>query len=338
MSDSPIVKAQNRIIAIDYIRVIALTSILICHSLLEVISGCGIAYYFAFTFNYIFLLISAFLFGLGWEKNGREQYGGSFLTGRLVKLSRSYYPYLAFLFIFLYMTDGYVNVRNVATHVMYLAWFDKINGFGHLWFMTMIVFCYFGLLAASRLTHISRGKQSLIYIVMIVLGLVADYIVSSRGLPGYVFPYLMSYVIVFRHARVIIMAIRRVNVYLNITQLVVVNAIGLYMFHNDLFFREPFMSYLVGMACAASMLCAMINFFSHLQPSRAIVWLSGISFEVYLVHEFFLGRVSVYGFIANPIVAFVAFVTISIAAAVILKKIAVSLKFGDKVSLKRSIM
>lgn len=308
MSDSPKITGQNRIIAFDYIRVIALASILICHSLLEVISGCGVAYYFAFTFNYVFLLISAFLFGLGWEKNGREQYGRGFLTGRLVKLSRSYYPYLAFLFIFLYMTDGYISVRNVTTHVMYLAWFDKIKGFGHLWFMTMIVFCYFGLLAASRLPQISRDRLIVLYVVTMLIGLLADYIVSSKGLPGYVFPYLISYVIVFRHARVIIKAVRRVNVYLNIAQLVVVNAVGVYLFHNGLFFREPFLSYLVGMGCAFSMICAMMNFFSHLHSSRVIIWLSGISFEVYLVHEFFLGRMSVYSFIANPLVAFVVFV------------------------------
>lgn len=49
------------------------------------------------------------------------------------------------------------------THTLYLPWFDKIDGFGHLWFMTMIVLCYISIWVLSNLSKWAYRPNSLIY-------------------------------------------------------------------------------------------------------------------------------------------------------------------------------
>lgn len=136
---------NNRIPSFDYIRIIALLGILLCHSCFEpAVPYPWLGRFLGVTFNFIFLVLSAFLFGLGWAAKGYIVYHRDFVIKRMAKLSRTYYPYLVFLFLFLYLTQNYFSIQKAATHLIYLPWFDKIEGFGHLWFMTMIMVCYIG--------------------------------------------------------------------------------------------------------------------------------------------------------------------------------------------------
>lgn len=48
--------------------------------------------------------------------------------------------------------------------------------------------------------------------------------------------------------------------------------------------------------------------------------MAGISFEIYLVHEFFLGPVNVYAY-CNHFVGYLVLVILSVIAAVVLKKL-----------------
>lgn len=173
---------ESRIVQFDYIRVVSLLGILLCHSLFESFEYSWLGRYFALTFNFLFLILSAFLLGLSWENKGKPKYGIEFLSKRIVRLSKSYYPYLAILFLFLYITQGYHSMRNIISHLLYLPWFDKIDGFGHLWFMTMIVLCYVGCLCISRINSNFSIVNILIISTLIggVFGLF-DYRIQSAG-------------------------------------------------------------------------------------------------------------------------------------------------------------
>lgn len=160
-----------------------------------------------------------------------------------------------------------------------------------------------------------------------------DYIVDSAGLPGYIFPYLIGYLLIFYYSQSIIDQIRRINFTVNLTQFVIVNAIGLLLFSNDLFDKSGFIAYLIGMLCAASFFSFLMNICSRLTSYKLIIWLSGISFEIYLVHEFFLGRHSIYNMIDNKLIGIILLITLSIFTAVILKFIS-SLPFRALTYLK----
>ena len=160
-------KTINRIHQFDYIRAISLIGILLCHSLFESVDYGWLGRYFALTFNFLFLILSAFIFGLAWEKKGRPPYNKEFLTNRIVKLSKTYYPYLAILFLFLFFSQDYFSFRNTVSHILYLPWFDKIDGYEHLWFMTMIVICYLGCFLMTKISGRPLSRNPLAICVLI---------------------------------------------------------------------------------------------------------------------------------------------------------------------------
>lgn len=104
-------------------------------------------------------------------------------------------------------------------------------------------------------------------------------------------------------------------------QALVINMAGVYMFANRIFDTNSFVAYFIGIFCAISVFALTFNMFSGLPSLNPIVWLSGISFEIYLVHEFFLGRYSVYKMVDNPICGFFLLFAFSLAAAIVLKYI-----------------
>lgn len=309
----------SRIREYDYIRVISLFGILICHSCLDLSqSTIWIGRFLGTTFNFLFLVLSAFIFGQLWNNNNRSPYNLKFVSKRIVKLSRSYYPYLVFLFFFLYITQSNITYHQIITHIFYLSWFDKIKGFGHLWFMTMIVLCYCGCYIVTKRAIASILYNRVISLVLVIGGIGADYYLSKFNLPGYLFSYLVGYLLIFFNANELISRIKKINIWYNIIQFAIINSFGILMFYQDIFTTNPFFAYLLGMGCALSEFCFLLNICSKFPTSKIIILLSSISFEIYLVHEFFLGNYSIYRYVNNPIIAFFALVFLSIIAAIIL--------------------
>lgn len=310
---------RTRVVEFDYIRVLALIGILLCHSCFEFSTETvWLGRYLGATFNFLFLILSAFLLGSAWERKGYPKYTIQFLSDRIIKLSKSYYIYLAILFIFLYFTQDYFSIRKIVSHIIYLPWFDKINGYGHLWFMTMIVICYISCYLSTKHDK-PKGGNILSYSLILGGGICADYFINSLGLPGYIFPYLIGYIIVFRNSNEILKFIKSIRFAINILQFLLINVIGLFLFYYGIFDTYPFVAYLIGMICAISIICFMSNACSLFPQSGIIIWLSGICFEIYLVHEFFLGRYSVYTYVKNPVLGFAILVALSTLASLLIK-------------------
>lgn len=141
---------MNRIASFDIIRVVAFTGILVCHSCVQFPEANWFGFFCACTFNFLFLMMSALLMGLSWNKSGRVSYGINFLVKRIKRLSFSYYPYLVLLFAFLYLADSLPQSHKIIAHVVYLPWFAKLSGFYHLWYVTLIVICYIGCMLFSK--------------------------------------------------------------------------------------------------------------------------------------------------------------------------------------------
>lgn len=145
-------KDMNRIPALDYLRTLAVFGILICHFCFNFEETNWLGVYCGNTFNALFLMMSALLMGVSWSKKGYPHYGVMFLKHRFLRLSKSYYPFLLIMFMFCFCVGGYtIGIKDVIIHLCYLPWFDKIEGFGHLWFMTMIAICYISITVVSRL-------------------------------------------------------------------------------------------------------------------------------------------------------------------------------------------
>lgn len=327
-------KSVVRIVEFDYIRIISLIGILVCHScFLFGNPASSVGRYFALTFNFLFLALSAFLFGMSWESKSRPAYDVSFVKRRVAKLSRSYYPFLLAMFLYLYLYDGFFSWQKVIAYTMYLSWFVKIPGFGHTWFLTMIVLCYIGVWGFTKCSRSNRHNK-LVCSLLVGGGLCADYIISLKGLPGYLFPYLIAYIWIFSKASSILETVRKVPLAVNIIQFVIINVTAVTLFYNGLFEKFTFWSYLVGMICAGSVFTFVYDIFKDISANGFILWLSGISFEIYLVHEFFIGRFNVYDYTPNILIGFVALLSLSILSAVALHKIALRIDLFFKTRAK----
>lgn len=142
---------MKRIISFDYIRAISIICIILCHCCYCIKGMDYMGKFLGSTFNVVFLMLSAFLFGLSWQKHNYPKYGISFITKKMRKLAGSYYPFIIIMFVFLACTGYSTTIKDWLMHFLFLPWFDKLPGFGHLWFITMIMFCYFAIFTITRL-------------------------------------------------------------------------------------------------------------------------------------------------------------------------------------------
>lgn len=150
---------MNRLVVFDYIRGMSILGIVLCHCCYGINGMSFLGHFLGSTFNIIFLILSAFLLGLSWKNKQCKAYDVTFLKHRIGKLAYTYYPFLVFMFVFLAFTGYYIGIKDWLMHIFFLPWFDKLPGFGHLWFVTMIVFCYIGVYMMSKL---SKGMLTIV--------------------------------------------------------------------------------------------------------------------------------------------------------------------------------
>lgn len=151
---------SQKSIAISYLRVVAIISIVACHFLQYEDNN------WAWILNVgvqIFFFISGFLYGFKQIGNWPHWF--------LRRIKRVYIPYIVVVFVLLpiyFVIGGDIksNIRSTICYVTDTQWFGGgIKGIGHLWFITAIFICYF----ITPVLHALRRKSSL------MLGLVICY-------------------------------------------------------------------------------------------------------------------------------------------------------------------
>lgn len=310
---------MNRIVSFDYIRVISVFGIILCHCCYGITGLSFLGRFLANTFNFVFLILSAFLIGLSWDKHNCKALKKEFIIKRLCKLAYSYYPFIVIMFIFLIFTNYHITFKDIAMHVMFLPWFDKLPGFGHLWFITMIVFCYIGIYMFS---NISRGfvKYCKNGGVILITALVSQIIIGRLGFPNYMFMYLLFYIYVFANAKKLLLLLRRVNIKIGLIIFFITFSIGILLFYNNL--TNTYTSIWCGIFCAVIFLCLTYNLFKSNKTNNIISFISYISFEIYLVHHIFcFGQYSLYKYIPSPIIGTITIIIISISMGYLFKYI-----------------
>lgn len=247
--------ASKRIFAFDILRVMAIFGILVCHSCFRW-SGCEwIGRYFAQTFNLVFLLISAFLIGIKWQDNRSPKLKLSFVWQRLRRLMTTFYPFLIIAFFILYVIDSLPSYGVAVSQFMFLSWFKPLPYFGQLWYLTMIVICYFLCYLISNLNILkdilcgSRGKALLAGFIIVCIMCIS--FSTLHGIPGAIFLYAMLYSLIFANAKRLITTIIRIPLGYWIAIAVFVNIGALYLYYDGLFSKR-LMSYGVSTLTSAT--------------------------------------------------------------------------------------
>lgn len=205
-------------------------------------------------------------------------------------------------------------------HFAFLPWFDKLSGFGHLWFMTMIAICYVAVYGISLLKINWGGYKWLIYSILIVAAVCAQYFLDSKGLPGYLFAFLLMFVLCFLHAKGLVQFVQN-HKWVYIVFFIVL-IYGLYWYNAENWQIHTSLAKWIGIASSISIFGLAINFLQNVKKNKTVDFVAGISFEIYLVHHVFAyGGYSVMKVSPNWLCGFIILVIMAVFGGWCLNKI-----------------
>ena len=153
---------KERYVALDTARGVAIVMIVTCHFLLfDGLQGAdAIGRAMANTGNFLFFAISAILFGLQLEKKSPSIFTfHPFLTKRLIRLFASLWPFLLVLISIYLCLQQNISVVQVIINFIGLGWVLSIPCNGHLWFVTMIIFCYLMYIFSAKFCLINHANK-----------------------------------------------------------------------------------------------------------------------------------------------------------------------------------
>lgn len=307
---------MDRVKVFDFIRVVSMFFIFICHCLMNFGSTLWLSRFLGQTFNFLFIILSALLFGLSWEKNNKTPYNLVFMKKRFFKLAKVYYPFLFFMFMTLLIVGQKFYLKDILLHIVFLPWLDKIAGFEHLWYITMIVFCYIAIYISSKIKLLTNNK---ILFVLLIISILLQIIIDRFNLPGYCMIYMFLYVFTFLNSNKILCIIKNIK----ITNLYIVNTIIypiiLLMYYYGIH-KNMTISVWLGIISAILFFISIFRItLTNFINDKWLNFLSNISFEFYLVHHALcLSSFSLFSQVNNPIFSFISAFILSILFAIIL--------------------
>lgn len=268
--------------SLDYIRVIAIMSIVVCHFLIFCTDDVGIGRLLAGGGNILFFLLSALLYGRKWEKNRYKSISPfPFMKRRFLKLGASLWPFLICLLILYVLVGVEFSAVIAALNFLFLGAFAKLPDNGHLWFLTVMMMCYasFVLLSRKQLCNIAL---CLLGGVCFALFLVLEF----YGFPGNFLLIIGLSSIIFSRAHILSDIMRSVSKGLVFLLFVSVSVVSVWLLERGLFESNRIIAYI--MLDVFGIIAFL--FLLKIVPSThniIIVFISSISYEIYLVHHTF---------------------------------------------------
>lgn len=309
---------SQRIIALDYIRVVAVFMILLCHYFLFSDLSSGIGRYLGGTGNIIFFVVSALLYGLKYHTpNGNSEAQidcYSFAIRRCIKLGSSVWPFLILLVTFYIIYNVDFSWVDVSLNFVFLGYLGKLPGNGHLWFLTILIVCYAEMLLLLKLKSIRTYVPWLIIVSSVIVLLIGE----KMGIPSGVFVAIGMFGFVFIKGNWILEKSKEMHWAVAVS-MIVLNVLALILEYNGLFGYSRVLHFLLTGICGLSLLSVLLKIVPN-KNSSVISFLSGISFETYIVHHtmcagpFFAITHWPFGHVLN----FIALVVLSIIIATML--------------------
>lgn len=279
--------------SLNILRAVSIVGIIIGHGCLQM-GYEPVGRFCGYLFVQIFFLLSAYLLGIKYSSTTIEI---NFLIKRWKRLSVVYYPYLIIVICLILLFGGNVTWKNVLTHFTYTNYFlhDSICGvsWGHLWYMSMLMFCYVSLLALRRKVDFLFRGLWLFVLAVVTLGVCV--VCIRYKIPSRIPIVVVSYLIVFKRAKDICLwlnNLRGQNVCVYIF-LLLCNVICLVLFlfwdlNDKLLIRD-----IIVLITACSWLLFSMTVLSDVKCGKVLGFISTISFELYLIHHpFVLGDLS----------------------------------------------
>lgn len=267
----------------DFTRAYAVIIIVFCHIILYGNQDAlyGVGKFLGYCGNVIFLAISSILFGLKLGAGGGDSFPSlvQFLKTRSIKIFSSLWPFLILINLIYSFCGVKYSLLKMFFNFIGLSWVAKIDGIGHLWFITMIFICY---VVFALLAHINNTKPWLRWGWLTIL---LEFIIDAKGLPGQLLVILFLCSWLFCNAQVFMDKVKDSKWKWLILFGIPLNILTLCLCCHTHFFCEITIKRLLSYMCGMFWLVVLLKIGSQVNKNRIIVFLSSISFEIYLIHH-----------------------------------------------------
>lgn len=302
---------MKRKLEFDGIRCIAIIMIVICHLCYGIQNYSIVGQYLGGCFNCVFFLISAMLIG-------SKPLPKNFMSKRIFKIGIPLWIFLVITFIIYIALDINFSMFSFILNILMLGWISKLPGLGHLWFVTMIVACYFLFWSINKFTKI---RKSIKFFLLCIISLTIQFTLERLHLPSYIGLVLLYSGIVYLYSHFITNWISTVNFKILLICTFIINAyciIGLYLKHFQI---GELLYYYITTICGITVFIILYKFFKKYKPNHILLFISSISYELYLTHHP-LCFVQYFTQISHSIIlAIFIIITLSISSAYMLNRI-----------------
>lgn len=287
----------------DYLRAFAAIMIVLCHIFLGFGINREFGYYFGGTYVDVFLLLSAYLLGLSSENKGIDS-PWRFLKKRCHRLVPTYYTFLtiSFLLIVIFIGFNSISYKQILGHYLFLNWFwessrigdPPLPQIGHLWFMSCILFAYVMVIIWSqfskRIKFLNSDRFWKIY--FITFAIAATILTVRIRVAVYPCTVILAFVLLFFRGSKIISRVQQIPSEILISLLILGNIGALFFYFNN-GFNYPSLIFWINLVNAFLWIASAPIVFNIRKSNRAVLFISSISFEIYLIHHpFCMGALS----------------------------------------------
>jgi hypothetical protein len=202
-----------------------------------------------------------------------------FAYKRIIRLGSSVWPFL-FVLTLLYLLSGVkFSWLDLGLNFALLGYLGKLPGNGHLWFLTVIIGCY----AEYMLLDWLRIRAKWLPWALLIGGIIVMVMLESIGIAGNAFAIIGFFGFLIMTQDKFMRTSKGMSAWA-IFAIVVINAVLLWLDINGLFEKSRIFHYLLCDICGFLLLTLFFKVMPD-KDNKAITFISGISFEIYIVHH-----------------------------------------------------
>ena len=268
----------------------------------------------------IFFAISSFLYGIKWADNGFRHFEPlDFIKKRLVRIFIPVWMTVLLTIPLEYLFVNRFEPMTIMFNIVGLGWAKPFGISGHLWFVTMLMIIYvsFILLSYCRLDKMRLWGWGVIFLVLTMShALLADRLTTfSKASP---ILFLFFGAIMFCKGEHITIWCRGHKIVTILSSLISLS-ISIYLYIQGWHYTNKAWAVYSFIVAGFLTFLALFSCLNIKKSNCVISWLSGISYEVYLIH---MPISPLAGYITdNVYLKFFLCLAITLVAAVVLNKI-----------------
>lgn len=274
---------------LDIIRVLAMISIFMCH-LFQIYNFYKIAFWLNIGVQLFFIISALLSSNMTFTVPGQVSV---YYKKRLKKLFLPLWIYVIVITIILFLIGWPQKTKSVVLYLLGLAAFSEsgILGLAHLWFVSIILICY-ALVPAFILVQSQSRKKLFRIVALILIGIVVCFYKLGYGAYGVYISFFIGVFYWFGNKGHWNYSFKRAKSRFFVPVAIII-CIRLMLDNNsdvsDLYFYDGFIIPIT--KCVIAMFIFIVLYsldFRVLKNKKFILYLSNISYEFYIVHQFIL--------------------------------------------------